>query len=122
MSEEFFRVARQEIQDELKALELAIASCGNDACIFENSREIKGHFHKIKGLAPMIGETGVGEIAGIADVVLGHVVRNGSLSGSFAVIARAIGDMARVQSRTRETIVSDLKKMAREMLPQVTGF
>jgi len=83
MSDEFLRVAKQEIQTELNGLEQIIALCNNDEHLFANSQSIEGHLHKIKGLAPMIGQEEVGEIAKISDNIIKHIINEGVPSGAI---------------------------------------
>jgi chemotaxis protein histidine kinase CheA len=75
MSDEFLRVARQEIQSEIDSLEDIFLGCTNDEQLYEKSRDVEKHMHKIKGLAPMMGQEKVGEIARISDIILKHKSR-----------------------------------------------
>ncbi len=122
MSDEFLQVARQEIQSELAALEKAVIRCKDDSGIFENSKEIKGHLHKLKGLAPMIGEDDVGEMAKATEVVIVHVICKGKTRGSFHVIVGAVSDMKKNFSGLHGSSLSDFKKNIRDILPQVSGL
>ncbi|SRR5579885_33817 len=93
MSDEFLKVARQEVQSEIEKLERIVSHCNNDEHIFKNSQNIKEHLHKIKGLAPMIGHEKVGEIARTSDNILKHITSKGALPGSCHAIAKAVEDM-----------------------------
>ncbi|NHI03686.1 hypothetical protein DYY67_0756 [Candidatus Nitrosotalea sp. TS] len=81
MSDEFLKVARQEIQLELDELERIVLHCDSDEHIFKNSQNIKAHLHKIKGLAPMMGQEKIGELAKTSDSILGYIVSKGPLPG-----------------------------------------
>ena len=59
MSDEFTQVATKEINEELDGIEGILNSCTNDDDITNNSTDIEKHLHKIKGLAPMMGQEGV---------------------------------------------------------------
>jgi chemotaxis protein histidine kinase CheA len=122
MSDEFFRVAQHEIQAELDRLEQVIIGCSNDLHIFQNSKQIEEHLHKIKGLAPMMGQEMVGEVAKTADAVIKYIIDHGSLTGSYEFILETIENMKDLFSGQRSTNLSDLRKKAREMFPQISSL
>lgn len=51
MSDEFMKIATQEINDELSSISTILDLCQNDADVSKNSDKIEEHMHKIKGLA-----------------------------------------------------------------------
>ncbi len=63
MSDEFMKIATQEINDELSGISTILDSCQNDADVSKNSDKIEEHMHKIKGLAPMMGKENIGSLA-----------------------------------------------------------
>lgn len=67
MSEEFLRVATKEVTDDISEIGNLIKSCTNDDDIQKNASEIGKRLHKLKGLAPMMGQEEVGEIASLLD-------------------------------------------------------
>ncbi len=119
MSDEFLRVAKQEIQTELNGLEQIIALCNNDEHLFANSQSIEGHLHKIKGLAPMIGQEEVGEIAKISDNIIKHIINEGVLSGSYFFMLQTIDDMKKILQGFGAYDISIFKKLAHEKFPTV---
>ena len=90
------RIARREIQIELERLESIIMHCKNDEQIFKNSKDIESHLHKIKGLAPMMGEEIIGEIAKISDTIMKHIIEHGSSGGSYKFIVESIESMIKL--------------------------
>lgn len=74
MSDEFLRVAIKEINEELNHISNILKSCMSDGDVSENCEKIEGHFHKIKGLAPMMGKTKVGRIAELIDSLLKNIL------------------------------------------------
>lgn len=70
MSEEFLRVAKKEVSDDIAEVGNLLHSCSADSDISKNADEIEKHTHKIKGLAPMMGHTEIGEIASMLDALL----------------------------------------------------
>ncbi len=119
MSDEFLKVARQEIQSELNKLEQIVLQCDNDEHIFKNLQSIRDHLHKIKGLAPMIGEEKVAEIAKTIDTILKHIANNGALSGSGHAMTRTTQDMKKIFHGLKDYDMNDLKKMIHDKFPQV---
>src|SRR5574337_1472870 len=98
MSEDFLRIAMQEIQTEIDNLKDIFLTCTNDEQLYEKSTEIEKHMHKIKGLAPMMGQEKVGEVARISDIVLKHVSSQGMLNGSHDMILSAVQKMSGIFS------------------------
>jgi chemotaxis protein histidine kinase CheA len=119
MSGDFFMVAKEEIQAELSALAKIALNCVNDEDILKNSKAIEMHLHKIKGLAPMMGQEKLGEIAKTADTVMKHIIEHGSLAGSDSFILEIIESMKDIFKGQSSKIV-DFSKRAREKFPQIS--
>lgn len=83
MSDEFTQVATKEINEELAGIEVILNSCKNDEDITNNSTDIEKHLHKIKGLAPMMGQKGVGEIAALNDTLMKKIIAGQIIEGIF---------------------------------------
>lgn len=114
MSEEFLRVARQEIQAELDSLRDIFLSCTSDQHVYERSSDIERHMHKIKGLAPMMDQNKVGEIAQISDAIVKHIAKHGALAGSQSMIANAVRLMHQLFSGQTDTGTEDFLTQAKE--------
>ena len=122
MSEEFLRVARQEIQSEIDRLNEIFLTCTNDEQLYEKSIEIEKHTHKIKGLAPMMEQEKVGEVAKIIDIILKHVSSHGMLKGSHGITTDAIKIMSGLFSGQDNIQIDDFRKHVRDSYPQILGF
>jgi len=122
MHDKFTKIARQEIQTELNGLEAIIALCNNDEQIFQNSKEIEGHLHKIKGLAPMMDQESVGEIAKISDTVMKHIIEHGALVGSYKFIVESIENMKNIFSGQQNVLVNDIIKRAHATFTQISSW
>ena len=121
MSDDFLKAATKEIQEELDALQKILRNCNNDTDIFNNGKEIQRHLHKIKGLAPMMGQNDIGEIAKITDAVARHVIADGALKETLKnllesnSVMRAIlcdkynGDIKEYKEKIKETFANVLK-------------
>lgn len=86
MSDEFIKVATQEIREEIAEIKKILNSCSDDSSVFDNATSIEKHFHKIKGLAPMMGKEKIGEIASLNDILLNHVLEGQHLDGIYSVL------------------------------------
>ena len=122
MSDEFIKIARQEIQAELNGLEGTITHCNNDEQVFMNSEEIEKHLHKIKGLAPMMGQELVGDIAKISDTIVKHITKEGSLAGSYKFLVESIQGMQSLFDGQKNFSVDELLKKAYALFPQISNW
>jgi chemotaxis protein histidine kinase CheA len=122
MSDEFLRIARQEIQTEIDNLKDIFLICANDEQLYEKSIDIEKHMHKIKGLAPMMEQEKVGEIARISDIILKHVTSQGILKGSRDMVLSAVQKMSDIFSGQEGVEIDDFKKIVKDAYPQILGF
>jgi len=122
MSEEFLKVARQEIQEELDSLKEAFHACANDEQFYKKSKEIERHMHKIKGLAPMMGQENVGEIARMSDLILKQVITQGTLRGSHDIILEAVQKMNHLFNEDDSFEIDVFRKKIIDTYPEITDF
>ena len=122
MSDEFLSIARQEIQADLDSLERILAVCHSDSQIYERSKDIESHLHKIKGLAPMMNQNKVGEIAQVSDLVLKYMISNGVLDGSCKIILESIQKMNQTFSGHDDSDMKNFINKIRDAFPQVFGL
>lgn len=93
MSDEFLKVATQEINDELSGIATILDSCKNDEDLSKNSNEIEKHMHKIKGLAPMMGKEPIGNLAKTLDSILKKIISGQQVDGFFEPFSISIEQM-----------------------------
>jgi len=86
MSDEFIKVATQEIREEIASIKKILRTCDDDSSVSKNSTSIEKHIHKIKGLAPMMGKEQIGEIATLNDVLLNHILEGKHLDGIYSIL------------------------------------
>jgi len=122
MSEKFLRIARKEIQEELDGLQRILVQCSNDTDISNNAKSIEKHLHKIKGLAPMMGQKEVGEIARMNDAILKHVISNGILDGTYKIISEANLIMKKVFDGDGTKNVEEFKKNIKQTFPDLINY
>ncbi len=89
MSDEFIKVSTQEINEEIALIKKILESCNTDSDISKNSQDIEGHIHKIKGLAPMMGKPGIGEIAALNDTLLNHIMEGQNMEGILTILTES---------------------------------
>ena len=121
MSDNFHKIARQEIQEELDSLQKILIQCNTDSDIFNNGNKLEKHLHKIKGLAPMMGQKNVGEIAKINDSILKHIIDNGAYSGSYQVIIESLQIMQAIFNDTAKNDVEEFKNKIRKTFSDITS-
>ncbi len=86
MSDDFLRVAREEIKEELSEIEIIFTKCSTDMHIQENATDMESHVHKIKGLAPMMGYKSMGDLATIADAILKHINKKAVFPDAYSIL------------------------------------
>ncbi len=114
MSDNFLKIARQEIQAELDSLQQILIQCNDDKDISNNGNKIGKHLHKIKGLAPMIDQNNVGEIAKINDSIIRHIIENGTQSGTYQVMSESLQIMQEVFNDTNKKDTEEFKNKIRK--------
>ena len=93
MSDEFVKIATQEINDELSGISTILDSCQNDNDVSKNSDKIGNHMHKIKGLAPMMGKENIGNLAKTLDFILKKISSGQKVEGFFEPLSISIEQM-----------------------------
>lgn len=119
MSDNFLRLARKEIQEELDSLNQILSQCHSDSEISTNGKEIERHLHKIKGLAPMMEQKDVGDIAVLIDTVTKYVISNGTLGGTYDIFSESILMMNGIFSGSNTKNVEELKNKIRQTFSNV---
>ena len=86
LSDEFTMQATKEINEELEHNSQILKSCQNDEDISNKCSEIEKHLHKIKGLAPMMGQKKIGELASLNDELIKKILEGEKIEGIFETI------------------------------------
>jgi chemotaxis protein histidine kinase CheA len=86
LSDEFTQQATKEINEELDHNSQILKSCQNDEDISNKCPEIEKHLHKIKGLAPMMGQKKIGELAALNDELIKKILEGEKIKGIFETI------------------------------------
>jgi len=114
MSDNFLKIARQEIQAELDSLQRILIQCNDDKDISNNGNKIEKHLHKIKGLAPMMGQNNVGEIAKINDSIIKYIIENGTQNGTYQVMSESLQIMQEIFNDTNKKDTEEFKNKIRK--------
>jgi HPt (histidine-containing phosphotransfer) domain-containing protein len=117
MSDKFCKIARQEIESEINSLQEIFRVCMTDQQFYDRAKEIERHLHKIKGLAPMMGQEEVGKIAKLSNLVTRYVLDHGVLNGSHDVITDSIQSMYQVFNDKTNSRIEDFEKQVKKILP-----
>ena len=89
MSEEFLRVAKKEVSDDITEIGNILLSCHTDSDILKNATQIEKHTHKLKGLAPMMGKNEIGNVAATLDALLKMVISERPIPDLFQSIKKS---------------------------------
>lgn len=93
MSEEFLRVAKEEVSQDIAEIGNLLNHCSNDADITKHASDIEKHVHKIKGLTPMMGQDQIGNIASLVDKILKVVLSGKTIPGIHHTLTQSHGFM-----------------------------
>ena len=113
MSDNFLRVAQKEVKKDIESIEAIIDSCKNDSDISANATRIEKHLHKIKGLAPMMGQNDLGEISQLADKLIKHIIAKGPVKDSYQILLESVKTMKQLlngDARNTETLKEKIKQ------------
>lgn len=111
MSDEFIKVSTQEINEEIALITKILESCNTDSDVSKNSQDIEGHLHKIKGLAPMMGKPGIGEIAALNDTLLNHIMEGQNIEGILTILNESTVFMNNFMNGSEQNINELKQKM-----------
>lgn len=89
MSDEFLRVAKEEVSDDIAKIDNLLKNCSGDSDISKNAIEIEKHTHKLKGLAPMMGQSEIGDVAAVLDTLLKAAISGKPIPEIFQAIKKS---------------------------------
>lgn len=119
MSDEFLRVAKEEVSDDIAKIGNLLENCSADSDISKNATEIEKHTHKLKGLAPMMGQSEIGDIASALDALLKVVISGKTVPEIFQSIKKSnqfMLDAINDNKSGYESLKNDLNKKYSEFL------
>ena len=98
MSDEFMKIATEEINEEISEISSILNSCANNEDVYHNSKELQTHTHKIKGLAPMMGQEELGAICSTLDAILKKINDGDKVGGIFDILTESLPYMVHTMS------------------------
>lgn len=119
MSDEFLRVAKEEVTDDIAKIGNLLKNCSEDSDISKNAIEIEKHTHKLKGLAPMMGQPEIGDIAATIDALLKVVISGKTIPEIFQAIKKSnqfMLDAINDDKSGYDSLKNDLNKKHSEFL------
>ncbi len=93
MSDEFIKIATAEINEEIQAISSILKSCTGNDDVYQNSKDLQSHTHKIKGLAPMMGQEELGAICSTLDAILKQINDGKKVKGIFDILNETLPHM-----------------------------
>ena len=119
MSEEFKRIARQEVNEDIAEIGNLLQNCNSDESMHIKASDIEKHVHKIKGLAPMMGQEEIGQIAALLDKLLKVALSGKSVPGMIQTIKNSHLFMKNTMDGTvqnYDSLVSQIKSDHKDIL------
>ncbi|WP_299292076.1 Hpt domain-containing protein [Nitrosopumilus sp.] len=115
MSEEFVKLATDEINQAIAEMETTFSSCTDDEATLSKSNLFQKESHKIKGLAPMMGQEELGAFAAILDSVLKRLSDGKTTPDAKNLIETSISSMKQCMDEPA-TDLSELKTKTSQIL------
>ena len=104
MSEEFTKIATQEILEDITEIDKLLTLCKNDADVIHMVNDFQTHFHNIKGLAPMMEKEHVGEGASIFDSLMKQIQDGQTISGIYDGLSESLPQMRKAMGETNDNL------------------
>ncbi len=104
MSEEFTRIATKEILEDISEITKLMNSCKNDYDLVHHVDDFQKHFHKIKGLAPMMKKEQVGKLASIFDSLMKQIQNGQKISGIYDSLTESMPQMQKAMTANDENL------------------
>lgn len=76
-------MAEKELREDIAAIEAVLLNCMADSDVSKHASDIEKHLHKIKGLAPMMGQDDIGNIAALLDKIFKSLSKGIIVAGMY---------------------------------------
>jgi len=93
MSDEFIKIATNEILDDVSQMAHILESCKDDDDVKLNAGHFQKSTHKIKGLAPMMGKEELGNLSALLDELFKKFIQGDHFDGIFDALLGIIPAM-----------------------------
>lgn len=118
MSDEFIKIATDEINEEIAQMLSILDTCYNDSDVSNNSENLEQHLHKIKGLAPMMGKPHLGNLAAFFDSVMKQVHNGKQIDGIFDALQESLSAMNNAMTNSDLFLVHLQTKISKNISDQ----
>ena len=105
-------MATTEINEELEHIDVVLNSCNSDSDVIKHSKKLEGHFHKIKGLSPMMGKKRMGKVSEMIDSILKNMLDGKNIEGMHEILIESnqyMKDDMKDQSTEYEKLENKIK-------------
>lgn len=112
-------MAKKELGQDITEIGNILNHCSSDQDILENASNIEKHTHKIKGLAPMMGQEDIGQIAALLDNLLKSIDSGKPSAGSYQTVRKSYDFMKNVlngASTDFESLKTEIEKTHKSLL------
>lgn len=86
MSDEFFKIGKEELNKDLNDIQNILDQCNDDNDIMKNSGDIQKKIHNIKGLSPMVGFEEIGTFFTNLDNLFKQMIDGKKFEGIFNLV------------------------------------
>lgn len=93
-------MAKKEVSDDISGIGVLLNGCHTDDDVHKNAHAIEKHLHKLKGLAPMMGQEEIGEVATLLDSIFKFMLNGTHVEQIHKTLADSVQFM---QARISET-------------------
>ena len=100
MSDEFLKIATDEINEEISQIMTIVDACHNGIELCQNAGEIQKSTHKIKGLAPMMGKEELGSLSALLDSIFKKIQSVSITDEMFSSLVSAVNEMKNSMTQT----------------------
>lgn len=112
-------MAKAEIGEDIAGMGNLLSQCGNDADIMKYASDVEKHVHKIKGLAPMMGQEQIGNIAALLDKILKSVLSGKATLGVYSTLIQShkfMKDAINSSATNYDQLCSQITQAHRDLL------
>ena len=113
MTDEFLNIATKEIKEDLHELETLLTRCKNDHDVTTFTSEFQKYTHKIKGLAPMMGQDSLGDVAKSLDSLFKKLMDGSGAVGIFGLLSEIFPFMMSLMTEPKIDSVKVQQKISK---------
>lgn len=104
------------MSEDIAAIGDLLKNCQSDGDFAKIASDVEKRIHKLKGLAPMMGQEQIGEISAMLDKVLKDVISGAVIPGVYDVITNSYNVMSDLMGGKQadcDSLVDKIEKITR---------